>query len=311
MSKDSLVSVIIIFLNEAKFIQEAIASVFSQTYVNWELILVDDGSFDGSSKIASRCAAQRPENVRYFEHHGHENHGMSASRNLGIRHARGEYIALLDADDIWLPHKLEEQVRIMASQAEAAMVYGASQYWHSWTGNSEDIESDYMPKLGIEPDTMVRPFTLLTRSLESRCPTPCPSDILLRREIVERVGGFEESFTGVYQLYEDQAFLAKLYLKAPVFVSSACWDRYRQHPESCVAVAQREGREYAVGLFYLNWLEKYLLAQGVQDKELWDALIKKRRRYRHPKLSRLLSRAHNRLEPMTNLVKVTARRFQK
>jgi len=300
MSSKPLVSIIIPFLNAEKFIREAIDSVLAQTYDNWELLLIDDGSTDASTEITQHYAEQHPEKVCYLEHGGHQNRGACASRNLGIRNAKGEYVALLDADDVWLPHKLERQVAILDSHPEAAMVYGATQYWHSWTGNPEDIRRDYTPNLGVEPDTLVRPPMLLTLSLESKAPTPCPSDILLRRKVVERVGAFEEGFHGVRQLYEDQAFLAKVYLEAPVFVASELWDRYRLHPDSCVSVVERARQKYAVGLFYLNWLENYLAKQGIKNIEIRRALRDKRRRYRHAylrdrhaTLSRLLGRARH------------------
>src|SRR5215218_5812117 len=98
MSSESLVSVIIIFLDAERFIEEAIESVFAQTYDDWELLLVDDGSTDGDTRIALEYAEQNPGRVRYLQHPGHQNRGMSASRNLGIGSARGEYIAFLDAD---------------------------------------------------------------------------------------------------------------------------------------------------------------------------------------------------------------------
>lgn len=86
-------SVIIIFCDAQKFLREAIASVFAQTYENWELILVDDGSADGSSTLAKSCAEEMPRRVRYLDHPGHKNGGMSASRNLGIAKSSGAYIA--------------------------------------------------------------------------------------------------------------------------------------------------------------------------------------------------------------------------
>src|SRR6266566_8733383 len=127
-----------IFLNAERFIEEAIESVFGQTYDDWELLLVDDGSKDGSTEIARRYAEEHSKRVRYFEHAGHQNRGMSASRNLGIRRSRGEFIGFLDADDVWLPHKLEQQLAILKAYPEAAMVYGPIQWWYSWTGNSDD-----------------------------------------------------------------------------------------------------------------------------------------------------------------------------
>src|SRR6476620_1247077 len=107
------VSVIVPFLNAARFLQEAIDSVFTQTYESWELLLVDDGSTDSSSKIARDCAVTHPQRVRYLEHPGHINRGTSSSRNLAIRHMRGRFVALLDSDDAWFPNKLQEQVALL------------------------------------------------------------------------------------------------------------------------------------------------------------------------------------------------------
>jgi len=103
-----------IFLNAERFIEEGIQSIVAQTYNRWELLLVDDGSTDGSPAIAQRYAAQYPERCVNLQR-GSLNEGMSASRNLGISQARGKYWAFLDANDIWLPPKLEQQVVTMES----------------------------------------------------------------------------------------------------------------------------------------------------------------------------------------------------
>ena len=233
MGNQPLVSSIIIFFNAEKFFEEAIESVFSQTYENWELLLADDGSTDRSTAIAQQYAQKYPEKVRYLEHERHQNRGMSATRNFGIRHAKGEFIAFLDADDVWLPHKLEQQVAIMQLQPEAGMIYGKSLYWHSWTGNPEDLQRDFIPDCYVKSDILHHPPSLLTLCypLGGAIPPP-PTDILLRSKTVEELGGFEAGFQNIYQLYEDQAFFAKLYLKFPVFVADNCWDQYRQHADS-------------------------------------------------------------------------------
>jgi glycosyltransferase involved in cell wall biosynthesis len=90
MSNQPLVSAVIVFWNAERFIYEAIESVFAQAYDYWELVLVDDGSSDGSTAIAQQYAGQCPEKVRYLEHPWHANRGMSASPNLGIRYAQGQ-----------------------------------------------------------------------------------------------------------------------------------------------------------------------------------------------------------------------------
>src|SRR5215213_5517331 len=276
MSDIPLVSCIITFLNAEEFIGEAIESVLGQTHENLELLLVDDGSTDESTQIALRFAERFPKKVRYLEHAGHENRGAAASRNVGLREARGEYIALLDADDVWLPNKLEEQVAILGSHPEAGMVYGLSQYWHSWTMSPEDAHRDNVPKLGVQTDTLFEPPALSTLLYPlGRGTAPCPSDLLLRREAVERVGGFEEAFRGVYQLYDDQTFLAKVYLNEPVFVANRCWDRYSQHPDQCVAMVHEAGQYHTVRLAFLQWLAEYFYAQGVRDPEVWKVLQEK------------------------------------
>src|SRR5215831_18684412 len=213
MSTVPLVSVVIIFFNAERFLDEAIESVFGQTYDAWELLLVDDGSTDGSTTIAHRYTQQHPGKVRYLEHTGHQNRGMSASRNLGIANAQGAYIAFLDADDVWLSNKLDRQVAILDAQPEAAMVYGPAQWWYSWTGRAEDRLRDYIPEPGVPPNTLLEAPTLLTRFLRLTDIAPCPSSVLIRRNLVEQVRGFEDSFRG---LYEDQVFFAKVCLSAPV-----------------------------------------------------------------------------------------------
>jgi glycosyltransferase involved in cell wall biosynthesis len=268
-----MVSVITIFLNAERFLEEAVESVFAQTFPHWELLLVDDGSTDSSTEYARRYAADHPGRVRYLEHPRHENRGTSASRNLGIAHARGTYIAFLDSDDVWLAPKLAEQVALLESHPGAVMVFGSPVYWRSWTGNPGDAGADSMPGLWTEPNVVIPPPRLLTLSYPlGRGGAPCPSDLCLRREFVERIGGFEEDFHGIRQLFEDQAFLAKVYLEGPVVVSDRCWSRYRIHPESCVAVVTRDGHYHTVRHYYLRWLKRYLRAAGVRDREIHRAL---------------------------------------
>ena len=266
-----LVSAIIIFLNAEKYIEEAIESVLAQTYDNWELWLVDDGSTDASTRIARRYATQNPQQICYLEHPDHENRGMSASRNLGIYHATGSYVAFLDADDVWLPDKLEVQVHLLEAHPEAAMLYGNTLYWHSWAGKAGDELDDYIPELGVEPNSIVEPPLLLPLYLTGKAAVPCICSILVRREALERIGGFEESFQG---MYEDQAFYAKMCLAEPIFVSGECLDRYRQHPDSSVAIASRAMQAANARQFFLKWLAKYLVEHGITDSATWQAVKK-------------------------------------
>lgn len=274
---DVVVSVVVIFLNAQAYLSEAIESVLLQTYDRWELLLVDDGSTDGSSDTARAAAARHPGRIRYLEHDGHRNLGMSASRNAGVAAAAGRYIAFLDADDIWAPFKLDQQVALLDAHPQAAMVFGAAEYWHGWTNQPADRERDHVPSLGIEADRVFAPPELSLRLYPLGTGTaPCPSDLLVRREAYNSVGGFEESFRHENQLYEDQAFLAKMYLAHAVYISSASWIRYRIHPDSCSSAVQGAGRYQAVRRHFLDWLAAYLDAQGNHDAAVAAALARAR-----------------------------------
>jgi glycosyltransferase involved in cell wall biosynthesis len=268
------VTVIIIFLNAEEFFEDAIKSVLLQTFTGWELLLVDDGSTDKSTRIARKYEDQYPIKIRYLEHKKHRNLGMSASRNLGIRKAKAEYIAFLDADDLWLPEKLERQVQILENQSEAVMVYGSALTWYSWTGNPDDVHRDRNRALGVEPDRLIMPPTLVKLFLEGTAETPGTCSALIRREAIKKIRGFDETFKG---MYEDQVFFYKLCLKFPVFIESGCWDRYRQHPKSACQLATLRGEFISGGLNsshlnFLKWFKNYLIQQGIHDTEVWQAL---------------------------------------
>ena len=212
MKNKPLVTVITIFLNAERFLEEAIENVVGQSYTEWELLLVDDGSTDSSAEIALRYANQYPQQVRYLQHADHENLGKSTSRNLGISEARGEYIAFLDADDVWMSEKLEQQVEILDAQPDAAMLYGRTQKWFGWTGDPEDIQKDSLTQLAVEPETLVQPPLLLTRFLENEHVYPCTCSMLVRRETFEQVACLKspsEMHTRIWS-FTPRSFLKRL-----------------------------------------------------------------------------------------------------
>ncbi|HMQ29574.1 MAG TPA: glycosyltransferase [Chloroflexaceae bacterium] len=284
MPQQPTVSIITPFANPGPFLAEAVASVLRQTRGDWELLLVDDGSTDGSAAVALALAEQHPDRVRYLAHEGGGSRGKSAARNRGLAHARGAYIALLDADDVFHPEKLERQVAVLELHPEAGMVYGPTLSWHSWSGRPEDSRRDQLGRLGVEPERLFAPPELLTRFLRDGGMVPCTCGLLARRGLVEQVGGFDER---IQDLYEDQVLIAKLCLAAPVYVSGFCGGRDRQHEGSSTAQAIRAGhyhprRPNRARRAFLAWLARYCDERAVRDPALRRALRRALLPYRFP-----------------------------
>jgi len=105
---EGLVSIIMPSWNTERFIAETIQSVIDQTYTNWELLIVDDCSTDNTDAVV---ASFKDDRIKYF--HNEKNSGAALTRNKAMREAQGEWIAFLDSDDLWLPEKLEKQIKFM------------------------------------------------------------------------------------------------------------------------------------------------------------------------------------------------------
>jgi glycosyltransferase involved in cell wall biosynthesis len=171
------VSVIIPTYNYARFIGQAIQSVLVQSYQDFEVIVVDDGSSDNTAEVVGGFGSQ----VRYLRQ---ENRGANATRNAGIKAARGEFIAFLDADDLWMPEKLALQIRLSEARSEAGLIYGGMLLFDSTSG----AVIGYHPLSRCHEGWVMRQLYMY-----QFVPSPTP---LIRREVFERVGAFDEGVTG-------------------------------------------------------------------------------------------------------------------
>ena len=281
------VSVICAFLDGERFLAEAIESVVAQDFADFELILVDDGSAPPASAIAQGYARERPGQVRYIDHPGHANIGAAAARNVGVAAARGQLLAFIDADDRWRAGKLAEQAALLDAHPRAGMVCGSANYWRSWDGGSDAVVD-----LGVSPGSeLAPPAAALALHPLGAGNAPCPSEIMIRRALVEAIGGFEEAFTGHLQMYEDQAFLVKAYLAAPVLCTDRVWLDYRIHDASCMARGARAGKEAAARRYFLDWLEGYLAGRDVPAPQRLEAALRRARwQLDHPFAARVLRR---------------------
>lgn len=145
---NELVSIIMPSYNTAKYIGESIECVLKQTYTNWELIIVDDCSSDNTDEVVSKYDDAR---IKYFKNK--KNSGAAVSRNKALREAKGKWVAFLDSDDLWMPEKLEKQIKFMTDNG----------YAFSYT--------DYMIKLNGEwlPYVYTGPKVITKRKMYNYC----------------------------------------------------------------------------------------------------------------------------------------------
>jgi|SRR5690554_850382 len=280
MSINPLVSVIIIFFNSEEFLEEAIKSVISQSYNNWEILLVDDGSTDKSTEIAKIFSADFPEKIHYLEHPNHENKGMSASRNLGIKYSKGEFITFLDSDDIFLKQKLEEQLKIFYENPEVSVVIGGVKLWFSWydQNKKDKIHSLQIPRGKYLQGEYFKLFITQKAAVPGIC------SVMVRKSLIDITGGFENDFTG---MYEDQVFLSKITIDGVVYVDSNYYELYRKHPNSNYQKSIAMGTVLQFKKKFFTWLKEYVVIKEIKDNEIFYSIKKELWLCDHPFLDYL------------------------
>lgn len=291
--KNPLVSVVLPFYNEEAFLAETVESVLAQTYPTLEVLLVDDNGSVACTQMAKQYAAQWPGKVRYIEHEGHANKGPAASRNLGIQSASGTLIAFVDADDVWLPNKIEEQVKIFQTHSGVSMVVEASRYWYSWENQGQP---DKVIPVGAAAGQCYAPPALALQLYPlASGDAPCPSSIVMTKAALQRIGGFEESFVGFCQAYEDQAFLSKIYLQEVVYVSGECHNLYRQRKGSAMHRMLAGGNYEKARHHFLTWLKNYMEVKGYHHPDVENLLQRSLQQSRRMSGATFYYRMYNRL----------------
>jgi glycosyltransferase involved in cell wall biosynthesis len=198
------VSVIVPTYNTIAYLPDAIDSILKQTFEDFEILLVNDGSTDSTAQWAKQLTDPR---IRYIEQ---KNQGLSAARNTGINLAQGRYIALLDADDLWEPTKLEKQVTLLNANPEVGMV-------HSWVEfmDGQGRSTGRIWKTQAEGKALSR---LLHRN------DIAVLSVLVRRECFAKVGGFDPTLRSL----EDWDMWLRLVVHYPIAVIREPLAYYRQ-----------------------------------------------------------------------------------
>jgi len=171
----TLISVVMPSYNAAATVEEAVASVLGQSYPQVELVVVDDGSTDGSTEILQRLAAEHPDRITLIYQH---RSGPFAARNAALAHARGNYIAFLDADDTWHPDALR-QLHDALQAASADIAYCG---WQDFGDATADPTPKLLPEFGAHQAA--------SHFLENE-PWPIHS-VLIRRQLIDDLRGFSE-----------------------------------------------------------------------------------------------------------------------
>jgi glycosyltransferase involved in cell wall biosynthesis len=263
------------FFNEQKYLAAAVESVRCQTEGSWELLLVDDGSTDGSSQLADEIAGTDPTRIFVLRHQDGRNRGLPASRNLAIDRARGEFLCFLDADDLWSQHKLAAQLEMFRTHPRAVMVCGPSLHQPSETRTPGPT----VPVCKGAP-RLLRRSQFARKRMRGTVTTPPPSDPMFRVRALQTVGGVpHRSPMAQDQRIEDQRLYVAISLLGPVFVDDRRLTTYTVRHDSISGSARADGLEQVrIHREFERWVVKVCLRAGPRGLVVIAALLERRLR---------------------------------
>jgi len=241
------VTVIIPLYNARDVIRQTVESVLAQTWKDYEIVVIDDGSSDGSGDIVKEFG----DRIRYFRQ---TNAGVAKARNRGIAESKGQYIALLDHDDLWHPTKLEKQVFVLNQRPEIGMVI--TDVAHI------DREGKPMGIIGRGHNTSETFARLFVRGY-----VPTPSAAMIRKAALDEVGGFDESFHSAG--LDDHDLWPRIAESYEIFCI----------PEPLTYHRNRETKPAGIGLDHRSILIPKLLKRFGQDPAKRRYLVRERAAY--------------------------------
>ena len=210
-----LISICIPAYRAEKYLLETLESIGSQSFQDWEIIVTEDGSSDRTEAIVEEFAKSVSQTVRYTRHD--PNRGLPETRNAGFAHAKGEWLAIVDADDLWTANHLSSLVATQKA-SNADIVFSSCDIFESATGEVTETR-------GCTPDYAADPGPpLFLGKLVIQ-----PSTVLFNRNLVAKVGGFSKDFP----ICNDLEFWLRLYTTRAVFAhtgQTSCL--YRKHPDA-------------------------------------------------------------------------------
>jgi len=259
------VSVIIPTFNCAQYLPQAIDSVLNQSYQDFEIILVNDGSTDDTQVVVDSYSKKAFNTIHYI---AQENKGLACARNVGIRNAHGNYLALLDADDVWLPKRLELGVAMLDAHPEIALVH-ANVVWMTEEGA---VQSEAKRYRNTFSDQIVK--SLFLRNVHISCPT-----VLMRRECIDKVGMFDENLARLG--CEDRDLWVRIagHYKIKYIPEVLAYYRLRKSGMSKDSVKMLQARQYVIekNASQNPALMKYKAAAlAIMYRDFADSLLRKK-----------------------------------
>jgi glycosyltransferase involved in cell wall biosynthesis len=246
------ISVIITAHDEAAFLGAAIQSVLDQDLAAAEIVVVNDGSSDGTQSVIDTWTAAYPEVVRAITLS--PAHGAPFARNAGARQAVGDLLAFLDGDDVWFRSKLAVQAEVLDRHPDVGYTYGSA------TELRNGQVSPTPERLG-SPTGVYRPPELCVGYLRDTYWNFWPSGLLIRTPVFERSGGFVEVL-GPYQHWEDYFYACALAMDESAYVLDEPLTYYRVHDASCshrAVISKKTIIDERVGL---EWFVDRMAALG-------------------------------------------------
>jgi teichuronic acid biosynthesis glycosyltransferase TuaG len=243
-------SVIVPLYNSERFIEKAVISVIYQSFDNWELIIIEDGSSDNSLQLVQELQ-KKDTRIRVLQHELGNNKGVSASRNLGIKNSLGEWIAFLDADDIWCKHKLEQQYQIIqTNDSDLVFVYCKADFINQ-TGQTINADSSTR-NINMKqfygsgrPGLSIRPFKwVIEKGFEA--PT---SSVVAKKLILDK---YNINFRGHLNFSEDGLFWYEVIKYGNIYFIDEPLLSYRIHKNQWNA---RTNRDIKIGRRFLAYSE--------------------------------------------------------
>lgn len=267
-----LITVAVCSFNGERYLEKTLNSVLAQDYSNFELVIVDDGSSDGTVSIIKRFA-DRHGCIRPFFR---SNHGLPASRNFSFAQARGEWIAIIDQDDLCYPTRLSRQLELAQSYPTAGLVFSNV----NQVNESDDVIGDYLSIFAL-PEHLIRREYVGNLLLRLGCFSASAS-CFIKRDTVLAVGAFDESFAYCC----DYDYFIRAGFEVDFAYTKDTLAAWRRHAEQATATYGRLGNEVR-SLYWRNcrgrnasiWTKTVLLGK-IFKSFVGDIVRKSRRSFR-------------------------------